>query len=371
RRLSQGERKDEKKLEPDQVLKSERGTEYLVDRLLGTGGFGEVWKICLLKDPEKQFAMKTESNYIERKSLLRLKCEVNLFEEIERSSNQIDKTHFVKMYDKGKTRDFKYYVMDLIWLSIKDIKEKICVGSFTPHTRIKIARQTLKAIESLHEIGFLHRDIKPANFAVGLPPKEGTIFMLDFGIARPYKDKDGGVRKAHKRVPYMGTLLYASMEALAQNEQARRDDLEVWLYMILEVRCDTVLWELMQKPRELFAGAGPLLPYSSLNYRSLAAGRLKTPEKFCDIIELLNTMAYEEVGDFTQINLLLSQICVDENVDENLPVDWMGKKQKSPEKPKKDKKEKKKEARKKETAKAKEEEGKVLDRKILEQKTGV
>lgn len=38
------------------------------------------------------------------------------------------------------------------------------------------------------------------------------------------------------------------------------------------------------------------------------------PEKWCDIIEYLNGMTYEEPGDFVQINQYLSQICVDENV---------------------------------------------------------
>ncbi|GMR47227.1 hypothetical protein PMAYCL1PPCAC_17422, partial [Pristionchus mayeri] len=117
-----------------------------------------------------------------------LQCEVNLFEEIAKATNRIDKSHFVKMMDKGKTADFKYLVMELIWLSLRDLKVKICGDSFTPPTIIKIARQTLKSIESLHEVGFLHRDIKPENFAAGLAPKDGIIYLLDFGIARPYRN---------------------------------------------------------------------------------------------------------------------------------------------------------------------------------------
>lgn len=40
----------------------------------------------------------------------------------------------------------------------------------------------------------LSSDIKWHNFAVGLPPKDTTIYMLDFGIARPYREKNGNVR---------------------------------------------------------------------------------------------------------------------------------------------------------------------------------
>lgn len=44
------------------------------------------------------------------------------------------------------------------------------------------------------------------------------------------------LRVARKTVNFMGTLMYASMESLARNEQARRDDLEMWLWMMLEVQ---------------------------------------------------------------------------------------------------------------------------------------
>ncbi|KAF8387292.1 hypothetical protein PRIPAC_76434, partial [Pristionchus pacificus] len=355
RKKPTNEKKEDKGLEPDQILKSQTGQEYLVECKLGSGGFGEVWRVSLLDDPDKRFAMKTEKNMGTHKEMRRLKCEVNLFEEIEKAPNSIEKKHFVKMYGKGKTVAFKYYIMDLIWLSLKDLKQHICGDVFTPHTKIKIGRQTLKGIEAQHDIGYLHRDIKPANYAVGLPPKDCIIYLLDFGIARPYRDKDGVLRKARKRVRGLGTQLYMSMDCLCQNEQSRRDDLEVWMYMMVEFydRTNLLWWnlepndaqmacnlreELMNKPKEL-----------------LAEGRLKVPEKWCDIIEYLNGMQFEDCADFVQINLFLTQICVDENIDENQPFDWAGKKPKSPEKPKKEKKKKKEgEVRKKKTAEVKE-----------------
>ena len=62
-------------------------------------------------------------------------------------------------------------------------------GSLDTIVTISYAQQILAALEYLHEVGFTHRDVKPANFALGID--ERTIFMLDFGLARRYKDVSG------------------------------------------------------------------------------------------------------------------------------------------------------------------------------------
>ncbi|GMS80997.1 hypothetical protein PENTCL1PPCAC_3172, partial [Pristionchus entomophagus] len=98
------------------------------------------------------------------------------------------------MYDKGEARPSISSTSSLIWMSLGDIRRQVCGGVFSPHTKIQIARQVLKAIKVLHEIGYLHRDIKPANVAVGLPPRDSIIYLIDFGIGRPYRDKDGAVK---------------------------------------------------------------------------------------------------------------------------------------------------------------------------------
>ncbi|GMR30694.1 hypothetical protein PMAYCL1PPCAC_00889, partial [Pristionchus mayeri] len=147
-----------------------------------------------------------------------------------------DKTHFVKMHARGRCKEITFYVMDLVWASLRDVVEEVCknVTRF-PSTKIQIARQTLKSIEALHELGYIHRDIKPANFAVGLPPNDNVIYLLEFGIAKTYRESAGAHRIARESVAFMGTVRYASASALKRQEQSRRDDLEAWLYMMIQV----------------------------------------------------------------------------------------------------------------------------------------
>jgi casein kinase 1 len=53
-------------------------------------------------------------------------------------------------------------------------------------TALKICKQTLLRIETLHDLGWLCRDIKAPNFAIGLGDKINVIYMLDFGFSRRY-----------------------------------------------------------------------------------------------------------------------------------------------------------------------------------------
>jgi casein kinase 1 len=95
----------------------------------------------------------------------------------------------------------------------------------------------LSCVEFVHSRSFVHRDIKPDNFAMGLGARANQVFIIDFGLAKTYRDPG-----THAHVPYVegrplaGTARYASVGALRGVEQSRRDDLEslgfVWLYLL-------------------------------------------------------------------------------------------------------------------------------------------
>jgi casein kinase 1 len=100
-----------------------------------------------------------------------------------------------------------------------------------------LADQMISCVEYIHNKNFIHRDIKPDNFVMGLNENANQVFVIDYGLAKKYRDQH-----THMHIPYVegksltGTARYASVGALRGLEQSRRDDLEslgfVWLYLL-------------------------------------------------------------------------------------------------------------------------------------------
>jgi serine/threonine protein kinase len=63
---------------------------------------------------------------------------------------------------------------------------------FSVSTVINFALQSLEALQTLHERGFIHRDIKMANFMVGRGAEGATIiYLIDFGLVKMYATPEG------------------------------------------------------------------------------------------------------------------------------------------------------------------------------------
>jgi serine/threonine protein kinase len=111
----------------------------------------------------------------------------------------------------GTEGDFNILVIDILGPTLEELFE-YCRRKFTLKTVLMIALQMLKRIEYVHQCGFLHRDIKPENFLIGIGKNIGTIYLIDFGLSKRYKDPRSG-----KHIPYKdnkeltGTARYASL----------------------------------------------------------------------------------------------------------------------------------------------------------------
>ncbi|KAF9007105.1 kinase-like domain-containing protein [Cyathus striatus] len=136
----------------------------------------------------------------------------------------------------GKT---KTLVMDLLGQSLDFSEfraEKIGLAA-TAH----LALGMLDAVQYVHSRGFIHRDIKPSNFVVGRGDKSHFVYLIDFGLARRWRDvtDETSVHGEHRII---GTPHYVSVHTHLGQEQTRRDDLHALTYTIISLVCGDLPW---------------------------------------------------------------------------------------------------------------------------------
>jgi serine/threonine protein kinase len=91
---------------------------------------------------------------------------------------------------------------------------------------------------------YIHRDVKPDNFLVGLGKKAGVLYVIDFGLAKQYKDPKTLQHmelRTHKSLT--GTARYASISTHQGLEQSRRDDLEAAVHVMLYLVRGNLPWQ--------------------------------------------------------------------------------------------------------------------------------
>jgi serine/threonine protein kinase len=53
---------------------------------------------------------------------------------------------------------------------------------------------------------YIHRDIKPSNFVLGRKKAKRVVYLIDFGIAKIYRDRETLTHVApNMRHPFIGT----------------------------------------------------------------------------------------------------------------------------------------------------------------------
>jgi serine/threonine protein kinase len=213
--------------------------------MLGFGSFGE---IHLAFDNQLRALCAIKFELLNQKNP-QLKHEYNILEQLNKidTTNQssaviqdgIPKVHNFELIE-GKCN---LMVMEFLGPSLADLfmyKNK----KFSLTSVYLLGLQMIQRIELIHEKGFIHRDIKPENFVIGLNEKSNTVYIIDFGLSRRYKDKNTG-----QHIPYrenrhlVGTARYASINAHLGIEQSRRDDIESIGYVLVYFFLGRLPWQ--------------------------------------------------------------------------------------------------------------------------------
>lgn len=225
---------------------------YNFGEKLGSGSFGEVYKIEKIKSPKKCKYMAAKIEIAGKQS--RIENEYRMYKRIAKYAKE-DKLRDADcnlpiIYDYLKLDNANMMTMELLGDSLEDIFVKHN-KRFKLQTVFKLADQMLTLIEQVHKCHILHRDIKPANFLVGNKDNknEKTLYIMDFGLSRKWKRRDGSHIPFKDNKSLVGTARYASTNIHLGIEPSRRDDLESIGYILVYFLKGSLPWQGLKRKK--------------------------------------------------------------------------------------------------------------------------
>uniref|UniRef100_A0AAX7VD07 non-specific serine/threonine protein kinase n=1 Tax=Astatotilapia calliptera TaxID=8154 RepID=A0AAX7VD07_ASTCA len=277
---------------------------WKVARKIGGGGFGEIYEV-LDQLSQATVALKVESAQQPKQVL---KMEVAVLKKLQ------GKDHVCRFVGCGRNDRFNYVVMELQGRNLADLRRTMTRGTFSVSTTLRLGKQILEAIESIHSVGFLHRDIKPSNFAMGrLASTCRCCYMLDFGLARQFTNSSQEVRPPRPVAGFRGTVRYASINAHKNKEMGRHDDLWSLFYMLVEFMVGQLPWRKIKDKEQV----GNLK--ETYDHRLMLK---HLPSEFSTFLEHIMTLDYYTKPDYQLLMSVFENAMKSHNVLENDPYDW-------------------------------------------------
>ncbi|WP_143738471.1 serine/threonine-protein kinase [Erythrobacter colymbi] len=212
--------------QPATLAEGARIGGFVVERLLGRGGMGEVY-LATRDDPSfrQQVALK----------LLRVDMAVDekLFARERRMLARLDHPHIAHFIDGGVTPEGRLW-MAMAYVEGETISAWVRRANPSLEARIAVFRQVCEAAAHAHANLIVHRDIKPSNILID---RQGRARLLDFGVASLAEDPDrsgvtGGVL----------TLHYASPEQLTAGPVTVATDIHALGLILYVLLADTQPW---------------------------------------------------------------------------------------------------------------------------------
>jgi serine/threonine protein kinase len=189
--------------------------DYTIDKLLGQGAFGKVYKVSSKKN-KQVYALKV----IMKEEVKKYKLEKQMQNEV-KIMYSLDHRNVVKLYDHFEDDESIYLIIE--FAEEGQLMDKIKKGAkLSEQTIAQYLRDLVNALDYIHRQSppIIHRDIKPENLLITAKNK---IKLADFGWSN-YHDEQ-------TRNTYCGTPEYLAPEMITG--KGHNEKLDIWTVGVL------------------------------------------------------------------------------------------------------------------------------------------
>ena len=269
--------------------------KYKPIQKIGQGAFGNIYSTIRLKD-KAVFAMKTEKNNLEMKSL---ESEAYYLFTLQGFG-------FPKLISYGHSKKYNILIETLLDKSLEDIFIKnnnknniidICL----------VGIQIIDRLEWIHSKNIIYRDVKPENFLIGINDPN-IIYIIDFGLCKKYRSSKTGKHILPKMTGrFNGNFKFSSPNVIRGKESSRRDDLISLGYMLIYLFRKKLPWDDSFNNSNFYE----LLFLKDTN----ANGKLfkNVPPEFVEYIKYTRNLKFDQDPNYDYLRSLLNGVIINLN----------------------------------------------------------
>ena len=151
---------------------------YRIERLVGEGGFGQVWRATRTSDG---LLVAIKVLHLE---LIRSNDALTRFARELSAIDRLNHRNVVRPLDHGTLADTRpYLVLEFIdGPSLRDVIHER--RALPPAEMLAILEPLCDALASAHDLGLVHRDVKASNVILGHDAQGSRPVLLDFGLVK-------------------------------------------------------------------------------------------------------------------------------------------------------------------------------------------
>ncbi|EOA18940.1 hypothetical protein CARUB_v10007571mg [Capsella rubella] len=290
-------------------MESRVGNKFRLGRKIGSGSFGEIYLGTNIHTNE-EVAIKLENVKTKHPQLL---YESKLYRILQGGTGVPN----VKWF--GVEGDYNVLVMDLLGPSLEDLFN-FCSRKLSLKSVLMLADQMINRVEFFHSKSFLHRDLKPDNFLMGLGRRANQVYIIDFGLAKKYRDST-----THQHIPYRenknltGTARYASMNTHLGIEQSRRDDLESLGYILMYFLKGSLPWQGLKAGTKKQKYERISEKKVSTSIEALCRGY---PSEFASYFHYCRSLRFDDKPDYAYLKRIFRDLFIREGFQFDYVFDW-------------------------------------------------
>src|SRR5579864_6651577 len=203
------------------LMSGTRLGDYEVQKLLGSGGMGEVYRARDLR-LRRDVAIKVLPSFVSSD-----KERLRRFEQEAQAAAALNHPNILAIFQMGTFQGTSYLVSEL--LEGETLRGHVNRGPLLARKAIDYGVQIAHGLAAAHGKGIVHRDLKPENLFV---TRDGCVKILDFGLAKLKQPEPNralgtptGEVSATEPGMVMGTVGYMSPEQVRAQDVDHRSDI--------------------------------------------------------------------------------------------------------------------------------------------------